>query len=305
MGSRDRIYTCDAISMDPAMSAIIDVQNVSFTYPRRDKPAVRDISFSIYQGTIFGFLGPSGAGKSTTQKVLIKLLSGYHGSIRILGRELTEWETDYYNHIGVSFELPNHYQKLTALENLAFFRSLYAGATQDPRHLLNLVGLGQDADRKVSQFSKGMQMRLTFARALINEPEIIFLDEPTSGLDPGNARQIRDLILDLKAQGRTLFLTTHDMTVADALCDQVAFIVDGQIAAIDSPRSLKLQYGSRQVRVDYGEAGSTQHQTFELDTLGYNQAFLNLLQSHRIETIHSEESTLEDVFITITGRSLR
>lgn len=283
---------------------MITVQNLSFTYATSKTPAVANISFTVEKGEIFGFLGPSGAGKSTTQKILTKLLQGYHGQVTILGRDLTEWTSDYYERIGVSFELPNHYQKLTALENLQFFRSLYSRDTENPVKLLDRVGLGEDAHRRVSQFSKGMQMRLTFARALLNFPDVIFLDEPTSGLDPVNARRLKDIIKDLQRQGRTIFLTTHDMTVADALCDRVAFIVDGKIPVIDSPQNLKIKNGQRRVRVTYWEEETTKSSEFPLDTLGEDKTFLNLIQTKMLETIHSEEATLEDVFIKVTGQRL-
>lgn len=283
---------------------MISVENMTFTYAGSERPAVNGISFEVKPGQVFGFLGPSGAGKSTTQKVLIGLLRGYGGEIEILGKDLRTWRPDYYERIGVSFELPNHYQKLTALENLNFFRSLYSKETEDPRELLALVGLENDAGTRVSQFSKGMQMRLTFARALLNRPELIFLDEPTAGLDPVNGRRIKDAILDLKKEGRTVFLTTHDMNVADQLCDRVAFIVDGLIVLTDSPRELKIRQGERKVRVEYREGGRIGRREFSLDGLGDDEGFLNLLQGERIETIHTEEATLEDIFIETTGRAL-
>jgi fluoroquinolone transport system ATP-binding protein len=283
---------------------LIDVNGLTFTYTSRDKPAIVGASFSVGRGEIFGFLGPSGAGKSTTQKILIKLLKGYDGGITVMGKNLKSWGSDYYERIGVSFELPNHYQKLTALENLNFFRSLYSKATEDPMRLLGMVGLGEDANTRVTQFSKGMQMRLTFVRALLHRPELMFLDEPTAGLDPTNARRLKDIILGLKHEGRTIFLTTHDMTVADQLCDRVAFIVDGEIAAIDSPRELKIRQGERKVRVEYRENGHLARREFSLDGLAENEQFLVLLREHHIETIHTEEATLEDVFVAITGRRL-
>jgi fluoroquinolone transport system ATP-binding protein len=283
---------------------MISVRNMTFTYPAGDVPAVRGLSFSVGRGEIFGFLGPSGAGKSTTQKILIGLLRGYEGKVEVMGRDLGSWGSDYYERVGVSFELPNHYQKLTALENLDFFRSLYRKAAADPRELLEIVGLGDDADTRVSRFSKGMQMRLTFARALLHRPELIFLDEPTAGLDPVNARKLKDIVLALKNEGRTIFLTTHDMTVADQLCDRVAFIVDGRIALIDSPRELKIRQGERKVRVEYRKNGGTETNEFPLEGLGSDEGFLRLLRQEQIETIHTEEATLEDVFIQATGRRL-
>ena len=283
---------------------MISVQDMSFSYPSVGYPAVDAVSFEVERGEIFGFLGPSGAGKSTTQKILIGLLRGYGGRVSVLGKDLADWGADYYERIGVSFELPNHYQKLTALENLNFFRSLYSGETEDPRELLAMVGLEKDTGTRVSRFSKGMQMRLTFARALLNRPELIFLDEPTAGLDPVNGRKMKEIIADLKAEGRTIFLTTHDMTVADQLCDRIAFIVDGHIPIIDSPWELKLREGERKVRVEYREESQVEDREFSLDRLGEDEGFLSLLRAERIETIHTEEATLEDVFIGTTGRRL-
>lgn len=283
---------------------MIEVQSLIFAYPGKNEPAIRGIDFTVEKGEILGFLGPSGAGKSTTQKILIGLLRGYGGKVSVLGKDIKNWGHEYYEKIGVSFELPNHYQKLTALENLNFFRSLYSKDTEDPRELLGMVGLENDADTRVAQFSKGMQMRLTFARALLHRPELILLDEPTAGLDPTNARKMRDIILDLKHEGRTVFLTTHDMGVAEKLCDRVAFIVDGTIAAIESPRELKIRHGERRVRVEYETTGHTDQREFSLDNLGNDDRFLALLQEEKIETIHTEEATLEDIFIEITGKAL-
>ena len=147
-------------------------------------------------------------------------------------------------------------------------------------------------------------MRLTFARALLHRPEVIFLDEPTAGLDPINARKLKDIVLGLKSEGRTIFLTTHDMTLADQLCDRVAFIVDGHIVLIDSPRELKIRQGERKVRVEYRKNGGTDTDEFSLDSLGNDERFLRLLRREQLETIHTEEATLEDVFIQATGRRL-
>ncbi len=283
---------------------MIEVRNLSFSYPGESRQAINGIDFRVEPGEIFGFLGPSGAGKSTTQKILIGLLNGYGGEVRVLGKKLGDWGPGYYERVGVSFELPNHYQKLTAVENLNFFRSLYSVPSEDPRGLLAMVGLEDDADTRVSKFSKGMQMRLTFIRALIHHPALLFLDEPTSGLDPTNARKIQEIVLDLKEQGRTIFLTTHDMAVAERLCDRVAFIVDGEIAAVDSPRRLKLERGERRVRVEYEDQESTGKREFSLDGLGDNEGFLALLRERRIETIHTGGATLEDIFVETTGKTL-
>jgi fluoroquinolone transport system ATP-binding protein len=280
------------------------VLGLDFTYPGAGEAAVRGISFAIAPGEIFGFLGPSGAGKSTTQKILIGLLKEYKGQVTVLGRDLRQWGSDYYTRIGVGFELPNHYTKLTATENLRLFASLYGARTLDPRTLLEQVGLAEDADKRVGAFSKGMQMRLNLARALLPDPELLFLDEPTAGLDPVNARRVKDIVRELRGRGRTIFLTTHDMNVADELCDRVAFIVDGSIASIDSPRALKIRYGSRNLRVEYRRNGASATQEFPMQGLGDNRDFFSLLQGQEVETMHTQEATLEDVFVRVTGRSL-
>lgn len=283
---------------------MIAVENLTFTYANTGQPALKTLCFDIQPGEIFGFLGPSGAGKSTTQKILIGLLKGYQGSINVLGRDLKSWKSDYYERVGVSFELPNHYLKLTALENLQYFRSLYSRPTESPQDVLDKVGLGEDGDKFVSQFSKGMKNRLNLARVLLHRPEILFLDEPTSGLDPVNAKRIKDVIRRKQTEGTTIFLTTHNMSVADELCDRVAFLVDGEIKLIDAPRELKLRYGKRLVQVEYGVNGSRKSCDFALDGLGSNADFITLLRTEAIQTIHTQETTLENIFIEVTGREL-
>ena len=284
---------------------MITVKDLTFTYAGTDEPAVRGVDFEIEQGQIFGFLGPSGAGKSTTQKILIRLLQGFEGDVTLLGKGLRDWGYDLYERIGVSFELPNHYSKLTAVENLKYFGSLYAGEIVPPAELLDKVGLSEDGDLLVSQFSKGMKNRLNVARSLVHNPELLFFDEPTAGLDPVNAHRIKELIKAQKDTGRTVFLTTHDMMVADELCDQVAFIVDGQISLIDSPRALKLAYGRREVRVEYEANNSNQTADFPLENLADNNEFLQLLRAQDVSTMHTQEATLESIFIEVTGRSLQ
>ena len=284
---------------------VVDVDGLTFTYASATSPAVRNLSFRIDRGEVFGFLGPNGAGKSTTQKVLIGLLRGYRGAVSVLGRDLAGWGAGYYERIGVSFELPNHYLRLTGAENLSYFRALYRGETRQPEALLEMVGLADDGERLVSEYSKGMKTRLGVARALLNDPQLIFLDEPTVGLDPVSGRQIRNLIREMKAAGRTVFLTTHDMMVADELCDRVAFIVNGEIRLVESPHKLKLAHGARTVVVEYDLEGSPGRREFPLDGLGANADFLALLREATIQTLHTQEATLEDVFLSVTGHRLQ
>ena len=281
---------------------MIHIEHLYFTYPKADVPTLKDLNFGIDKGEIFGFLGPSGAGKSTTQKILYKLLGGYTGTARIKSKSLTDWNTDLYDQIGVCFELPNHYLKLTAMENLEFFGSFYKKIKYDPLELLDWVGLKKDANKRVGEFSKGMKMRLNFIRALLHDPEILFLDEPTAGLDPVNGLLIKQIILDLRDKGKTIFITTHNMHDADMLCDRVAFIVDGEIKVIDSPKNLKQIYSKHTVEVLL--QNEVEPKTFPLKELGNNADFLNLIQQNDVETIHSKEATLDEIFIEVTGKTL-
>jgi fluoroquinolone transport system ATP-binding protein len=283
---------------------VIEVHSFGYTYPGAVRPAVHDVSFSVRQGEIFGFMGPSGAGKSTTQNVLIRLLGGYEGNITVLNRDLRSWDREYYRRIGVAFETPNHYLKLTALENLRLFAGLHGGRTEAPEVLLRRVGLHDDGEKLVSEFSKGMRGRLTLTRALLHRPELIFLDEPTAGLDPVTARLIRQLIRDVRKAGATIFLTTHDMVTADELCDRVAFLVDGAIVALGEPRSLRIAHGRRLVRLEMFRTGARSTREFPLKNLADDGNFLAELRTGGIETIHTLETTLEDVFVQVTGRTL-
>ncbi len=281
---------------------IIEVKDLTFCYPGAERPAVNNVEFAVAKGEIFGFLGPSGAGKSTTQKVLIRLLEGYQGKAQVFGRELADWGGDFFERVGVCFELPASYRKLTALENLELFASLYRGDTEDPGKLLEDVGLGDHANQRVAQYSKGMQMRLNFARSLLNKPDLLFLDEPTGGLDPGNAARIKQIILQLREErGATVFLTTHDMLVADELCDRVAFMVDGELPVIASPRALELEHGRRRLRIELRKDGELRQAFLPLDDLS---GLPELLEGAHVETMHTEEATLEQVFMAVTGREL-
>ena len=158
--------------------------------------------------------------------------------------------------------------------------------------------------KKLEDFSKGMKVRLNFIRAIQHNPDIIFLDEPTSGLDPVNANIIKQYIKRLKSEGKTIFLTTHHMGVATQICDRVAFIVDGKLRAIDSPKNLMLQYGKREVAIEYIEKMKVIKKYHAIDGIGENSEFLDVLKNNEIKTIHTSEATLEDIFIKVTGRAI-
>lgn len=279
---------------------MIQVESLSYNYPN-GKEVISNLNFSISKGEIFGFLGPSGSGKSTTQKILFRLLNNYRGTAQISGKEVSQWNSELFNIIGVGFELPNHYLKMTARENLEFFGGFYR-KSMNVDALLESVGLLNDAHKKVSEFSKGMKMRLNFIRSFMHDPEILFLDEPTSGLDPVNAKMVKDIIADLRKKGKTIFITTHQMHDADELCDRVAFLSGGKIMAMDSPAQLKLRHSSNMVEVTV--SGQSQKHQFPISQLGSNPDFLSLISHQEIETIHSREASLDEVFIKVTGKNL-
>lgn len=281
----------------------ICVEAMTFRYPGQDKAAIDGVSFSVARGEIFGLLGPSGAGKSTLQKVLTRQQRRFDGKVEVLGKPLSDWGQDYFEKIGVGFELPNHYVKFTAVENLRFFASLYRSRSRDPLELLAQVGLKDAAHNKVETFSKGMRMRLNFVRAIQHDPEILFLDEPTAGLDPVNARVIKRIIADLRDAGKTIVLTTHNMNDVDQLCDRVSFMVSGRFAALDTPEALKAQYGRRIVRVTHGR-DIVATEEFPLDTLADNARFQTILRTGAVRTLHSQEANLDQVFSDVTGTSL-
>ena len=280
---------------------MIEVKDLTFSYTR--KPFIEGMNFEVKEGEIFGFLGPSGAGKSTLQKILLGMLPSYKGIAKVGGVECKKCDADFYRTIGVDFEYSTMYEKLSARENLEFFSSLYGGNGRSIDELLIAVGLENDADKRVSDFSKGMKSRLNFIKALVHDPKLLFLDEPTSGLDPTNSRMMKNLILEEKSKGKTVLLTTHNMQDATELCDRVAFIVGGKLFALDSPHNLIMSKGAAKVNYSWIEDGE-QIGSCELDKLSEDKKLQGLIAENRLTSIHSSEPTLNDIFMEITGRTL-
>ena len=283
---------------------MIQVKNLYHDYNGKGQYAVSDVSFGIKKGQIFGFLGPSGAGKSTVQNIMIGLLPLQKGEVSYNGTSVKNISPKFFNKVGVSFEHPNLYTKLTGFENLKYYAGLFDVPAQDPMKLLDMVGLRDAASKKASAYSKGMKQRLVFARSLLNNPEILFLDEPLSGLDPTTGSRIKEIIVRKKQEGCTIFLTTHNMYLAEEVCDEVAFINDGKIVAMDCPRNLKLQYGEKSVKVEYREDGRVKSTVLFLENEGDRKAFNEIINSRDVQTVHSQEATLEQIFIKLTGRGL-
>ena len=283
---------------------MIRVNNLKFSYGKNDVFAVNDITFEVKKGEVFGFLGPNGAGKSTTQKILTGLIPVQSGQAYVADEMVKGQKSKFFNKIGVSFEIANAYNKLTGLENLEYYAGLFDVPTLNPKELLKITGLEEAANMKVSEYSKGMKQRLIFARSMINNPEIWFLDEPISGLDPFSGKNIKDIIKKKKDEGTTILLTTHNMSIADELCDRIAFMNEGKLVVIDTPRNLKLQYGKKLLKVEYQYNGGTKSEDIPMSDPDGNKRIYDLLESGKIETIHSEEATLENIFIELTGRGL-
>lgn len=284
---------------------MISVKNLSHSYSKDEVFAVKNISFEIEKGETFGFLGPSGAGKSTTQGILTGLLKQQSGDVSVAGYDTMKVQNKRFNKIGVSFEESNVYSKLTARENLEFYAKLFDVPTRDPQELLDLAGLTGKENIRAGEFSKGMKHRLTFVRSMINNPEIWFLDEPTTGLDPAIAATIKEVIKEHAGSGTTCFLTTHNMYIADELCDRVAFIIDGEIKLIDTPKNLKLQYGQKLIDIEYIKDGKVVKETLKTIDDKERKRIGEIVNKYDIQTMHSKEATLEEIFIQVTGRGLK
>ncbi|MBA7599907.1 Fluoroquinolones export ATP-binding protein [subsurface metagenome] len=266
--------------------------------------AVDHIDFDVDVGEILGLLGPNGAGKTTAVKMLTGQIRPQEGKAILLGHDVVKETEKVQSQIGVCFEQTNLYEQMSALDNLKLFAELFGMKDFDGYALLKRVGLeGREKD-KVANYSKGMKQRLMVARSLVNLPQIIFLDEPTAGLDPVSSDAIGNIILEERDRGATIFLTTHDMWEADKLCDRVAFMDQGKLAALDTPRNLKQQYGKRSLIAEVAAGDKLEKREIDMDVDSTALEVEKLFEKEKVVTLHSEEATLEDIFIKVTGRRL-
>ena len=263
--------------------------------------AVDGISFEVARGEIFSLLGHNGAGKTTTIRMLTCRIKPSSGTAAVAGFDCAAQADRIKPRINLVSQDQNLYERMSGRDNLAFFASLYGATASRVDELMRIVGMTEVARRRVKTYSGGMKQRLLIARALVNEPEVLFLDEPTAGLDPASAKEVRTLIKDLSESGTTVFLTTHYMEEADELSDRVAFLAHGRIVALDTPQELKLRYGQRTARVlleDRSEA------TIALGSADDGARMAGWMRDGKVLTVHSQEGTLEDVFIALAGRAL-
>lgn len=272
-----------------------------------DVEAVRGISFSVRPGEVFGLLGHNGAGKTTTIRMLTGRTPPTAGTASVGGHDIVTAREAARAVLNLVFEDQNLYERLTGRDNLKLFGDLYGVPVERTDELLERVGIASAAKRKVKTYSTGMKQRLLLARGLINDPQVLFLDEPTRGLDPVSARNLRSIVRELRDGGTTVVLTTHDMTEADELCDRVAFLSDGRIIALDTPRDLKLEVGGREglhrrhARVLLTDR---RERTVVLDDPEQAAELNRWLTDGQVLTVHSDEPTLADVFVALAGRSL-
>jgi ABC-2 type transport system ATP-binding protein len=285
---------------------------------KKEVEAVRGVSFGIEQGELFGLLGPNGAGKTTTIKMLITLLLPTSGQATVLGHDVVDAPREVRRHIGYVFGGDRGlYERLNALDNLRYFAELYGVPPREQRKrigaLLELVGLTGREKERVEGFSRGMRQRLHIARGLLHDPEVLFLDEPTIGIDPVGARELRATIATLREQGKTILLTTHYMFEADELCNRIAVIRDGEIAAHGTPAELKQRvaagtvvevetFGLPEATLSIEERGQAQLLLVQVEPgAEVTSGVLGRLTDVRVGRVSSREPTLEDAYVELVS----
>ncbi|HEY7976430.1 MAG TPA: ABC transporter ATP-binding protein [Ktedonobacterales bacterium] len=300
----------------------IVVENLRKTYGATK--AVDGISFEVRHGEVFGMLGPNGAGKSTTIEIIEGLRTADAGMVTVLGLRQPHEATAIKSRIGIQLQTTSLYPRLSVTEILDLFHKFYPNReTLSTETLISLVDLAEKKDTRSKQLSGGQKQRLSVALALVNNPDIVFLDEPTTGMDPQARRQLWDVVLDLKRQGKTILMTTHYMEEAEQICDRVAIVDHGHIIEIGSPAELVQRHFS-EIAISFDAPDGADHyqtlagvshavgedgkvtvyssdaprtMTALLDRESANGAALHGLNVH--------SATLEDVFLKLTGRALR
>lgn len=280
--------------------SLIVIKNVEKRFG--ETVALKNLTFEVKTGEIFGFLGPSGAGKTTTIKLLTRQLEPNAGDIYLFGRELSKLPQSIYDQVGVLSDNSGIYERLSVFDNLSVFADLKKLPRSVIHECLEQVGLDGQEKKPTKSLSRGMKQRLMLAQAILHKPSLLFLDEPTASLDPGTAKQIHDLLRSLHSQGTTIFLTTHNMEEADKLCSRVAFLNQGGIVICDTPDALKLRFAQNELvaRTDNGQVLRV-----EKTRDGLREILEKLEQSNdSLVTIHSMEPNLEQIFLQLTGRGL-
>lgn len=281
------------------MSNMVELTDVMHRFG--EKEVLKGISLKVGAGEILGLLGPSGAGKTTIIKIVTGQLRPVSGNVRVNGKDVSGADRTMYRRIGMVMDKPGLYKRLSCYDNLKLFAKIYGVSESRIREVLEKVGLSEAKNRPAEKLSKGMRERLAIARAVLNEPEILFLDEPTSGLDPATAERIHELILEEQAKGTTVFLTTHNMAEAEKLCHHVALLHEGKIVEYGEPKEICRKYNHQnrlQISLYDGRYLELGNDSSAAETVK------DYLEHGLIETIHSTEPNLATVFIELTGKTL-
>ena len=269
---------------------MIELRHVTKAFNGR--MAVDDISFTISEGQIFGFLGPSGSGKSTTINILTGQLTQDSGQAWVLGKDSRQIGSDDLLDIGIMSDTIGFYERLSIYKNLLFFAKFHHVSTDYLDQLLRRLDLFDDKNKKAIDLSTGMKQRLLLIQAVLHTPKLLFLDEPTSGLDPTLSREVHRLLLELKNKGVTIFLTTHDMTEATEICDEIALLYQGKIIEAGAPQAVIDKYSDKGKVVIRFQNGKS--------IIVPQEETANYLAQH-ISSIHTSEATLASIFIQLTG----
>ena len=281
------------------MNNVIEVKNLTKVFG--NKVVLKDVTFEVKRGETFGLLGPSGSGKTTTIKILTSQLIHTKGEVTIFDESLQKKKTKHYlKKVGILTDNSTLYGRLSVYQNLLLYCKLYEVSVSRIDEVLEDVNLLSDKKTIVQKLSKGMRQRVVLARAFLHKPKILFLDEPTSALDPVNTKHIYKGLRKLNEQGTTIFLTTHDMVEAEELCDRVAFLHQGEIKLLDTPKNLRLKFSQKSISLVVGEGNSI---TVKNDEQGAKQ-ISDYMKNGQLLSIHSNEPTLGDIFVQLTGSEL-
>lgn len=282
--------------MMASSSSVLSMEGVCLSFG--SKRVLDGLTFSVARGECFGFLGPSGAGKTTTIKLLTRQLKKDAGRIVLFGRPIENASDADYERIGILSDTSALYERMSIEDNLKLYAKIRGRGEGDIGRLLERMNLSDDRKTLVKNCSKGMRQRAALLAALIHSPELLFLDEPTSGLDPAARAEVHRMLAELKAAGTTVFLTTHDMAEADAVCDRIAILDEGRIVAEGVPASLKLRFARNRVVM----ATRTRGMVATTKDAAAADEVRELFASGEVRSIHSDEPNLEEVFLELTGR---
>lgn len=282
--------------MTPMLTRLLSMDRVHLSF--KEKHVLNNLTFEVRRGETFGFLGPSGAGKTTTIKLLTRQLTKDSGTVELFSRPIENAHDADYERIGILSDTSSLYERMSIEDNLKFYANVRGVSDAGIVPLLERVGLADDRKTLIKKCSKGMRQRATLLAALIHNPELLFLDEPTSGLDPAARLEVHRMLDDLHDQGTTIFLTTHDMTEAEALCDRVGILDSGKLVACDKPEVLKQSFAENKVRIIMND-----NAVMETTKDAAGAAIIaEALESGRVMSIHSEEPSLNEVFLRLTGK---